>query len=149
MPPGIDAGTRIRYTGKGEAGERGAPAGDLYVLIDVEEHEHFKRDGQETWVQVPVPYTTMALGGTIQVPTVHGTEDLKIPAGTPSGKIFDLPGKGLEDPHRHRGRGTHHVMTVVDVPKKLDKDEKELLRKLAKAQGTKVDEPSWWEKMFG
>lgn len=149
VPAGIESGTRIRYTGKGEAGDPGAPPGDLYIVIEVEPHEVFKRDGQETFVQVPVPYTTMVLGGEIHVPTVHGEEPLKIPKGTPSGKVFDLTGKGLDDPHGRRTRGTHHVMTVVDVPKKLDKEHEELLRGLAELDGQKVSHKGFWDRLFG
>ena len=148
IPAGIDSGTRIRYTGKGEAGDAGAPPGDLYVVIEVEPHEMFKREGQETWVQMPVPYPTMVLGGEIIVPSVHGEETLKIPAGTPSGKVFELRGKGLDDPRGHRGRGTHHVLCVVDVPKQVDGEQEELIRSLAKLHGDAVKEKGWWDKLF-
>lgn len=150
VPPGIDSGTRIRYTGKGEAGDPGAPPGDLYVVIEVRDHERFRREGQETFVQVDVPFPTMVLGGTIQVPTVHGAEPLEVPAGTPSGKLFELRGKGLDDPRGHRPRGTHHVMTVVSVPKSVSEEEAELLRKLAELRGEEVpEEKGFFGKLFG
>jgi molecular chaperone DnaJ len=149
IPAGIEAGIRIRHMGKGEAGDPGAPPGDLYVVVDVEPHEHFKREGQETFVQVPVSYSKMALGGDIVVPTVHGEETLHVPAGTPSGKVFELRGKGLDDPRGHRPRGGHHVMCVVDVPKKLTAEQEALLRKLAELDGAEVDEKGFWGKIFG
>jgi molecular chaperone DnaJ len=149
VPAGIDSGTRIRYTGKGEAGEAGAPPGDLYVVILVEDHPVFRRDGADTIVTMPAPYVTMVLGGEMKVPTVHGEETVKIPAGTPSGKVIELRGKGLDDPRGHRGRGTHHVQLIVDVPKKVTLEETEVLRKLAEMRGDKVHEKGWWEKLFG
>ncbi len=149
VPAGIEDGTRIRYSGKGEAGDPGAPAGDLYVIIRVREHELFRRDGRDTYVQVSVPYATMVLGGDIEVPTVHGEESLKIDPGTGSGKVFTMRGKGLDDPRGHRSRGHHHVQTVVDVPKKLSGEEEQLLRRLAELQGTKVAEKGLWGKIFG
>jgi molecular chaperone DnaJ len=150
VPGGIESGTRIRYVGKGEVGDPGAPPGDLYVVVEVREHERFKRDGQETWVQVPVPFPTMVLGGTVTVPTVHGEESLEIPAGTPSGKVFELRGKGLDDPRGHRGRGSHHVQTVVDVPKKVSDDEAEVLRRFAALRGDVVaEEKGFWGRIFG
>ncbi|MCB9665384.1 MAG: molecular chaperone DnaJ [Alphaproteobacteria bacterium] len=149
VPAGIDHGIRLRYTGKGEAGDPGAPPGDLFVVIHVKPHELFKREGQDTFVQIGVPYPTMVLGGTIRIPTVHGEESLDIPAGTPSGKVFDLPRQGLEDPRGHRGRGTHHVMTVVEVPRKVSGEERELLEQLAEIHGEKVGEKGIWSKLFG
>lgn len=149
VPAGIESGTRIRYAGKGEAGDPGAPPGDLYVLIQVRPHELFERDGAETYVKVSVPFPTMVLGGEITVPTIHGEEDLDVPAGTASGKVFTLRGKGLADPRGHRGPGDHHVMTVVDVPKKIGEREEELLRELAEIHGDEVKERSLWQKLFG
>lgn len=149
IPAGIESGTRIRYVGKGEAGDPGAPPGDLYVVIEVEPHEVFKRDGRDTYTSVSVPYPTMVLGGDITVPTVRGEESLSLPAGTPSGKVFTLRGKGLDDPRGHRPRGNHHLQAVVDVPTKVTSDEEELLRKLAEIQGDEVAEKGLWKKLFG
>lgn len=149
IPAGIESGTRIRYTGKGEAGDPGAPPGDLFVIVRVREHELFKRDGRDTYVQVSVPYAVMALGGEIAIPTVHGEESLEVAAGTSSGKVFTLRGKGLDDPRGHRARGHHHVQTVVAVPEKVSAEEEELLRKLAAIQGDEVAEKTFWTKIFG
>jgi len=149
IPAGIDSGVRIRYVGKGEVGDPGAPPGDLYVVVHIEEHDLFKRDGHETYCQVHVPYPTMVLGGEIKVPTVRGEETLVIPADTESGKVFQMRGKGLDDPRGHRPRGNHHVQTMVRVPKQLSQAEEELLRKLAAISGDSLAEKGWWSKMFG
>lgn len=149
VPAGIDAGIRIRYGGRGEAGDPGAPPGDLYVLIDVRPHEMFKREGQDIFLTVPVPFPTMALGGEILVPTIHGDATLRIPGGTPSGRVLDLPGEGLEDPRGRRGRGTQHVQVVVEVPKKVSGRERELLEELAVVHGDRVQKKGWWDKLFG
>lgn len=148
VPAGIDAGIRVRYAGKGEVGDPGAPPGDLYVIFDIQAHGLFKRDGQDVYVTLPVPYATMVLGGTIKVPTVHGDETLDLPAGTESGKVLTMRGKGLDDPHGRRGRGHHHVQVVVAVPKTVSAEEEELLRKLAALQGEGVHDKPWWKKFF-
>ena len=149
VPAGIESGVRIRYVGRGGAGDPGAPSGDLYVVIDIQPHELFRREGADTWCQIQVPYSKMVLGGSISVPTVRGDEPLDLPAGTDSGKVFTLRGKGLDDPRGHRPRGAHHVQTVVAVPKSVSPDEEALLRKLAEAQGESVADKGWWKKMFG
>lgn len=149
VPPGIDSGVSIRYVGKGEVGDPGAPPGDLYVVIDVQQHELFRREGTDTYCQINVPYPTMVLGGEIKVPTLRGDETLAIPAGTESGKLFTLRGKGTDDPRGHRPRGNHHVQTIVDVPKKVNEEEEELLRRLAGLHGEPVAQKGWWQKMFG
>jgi molecular chaperone DnaJ len=149
VPAGIESGTRIRYVGKGEVGDPGAPPGDLYVVIEVEPHEIFERQGRDTYCQVRVPYAQMVLGGEITIPTVHGEQQLTIPAGTESGKIFQIRGEGVDDPRGHRGRGTHHVQTVVAVPTTVSTDEERLLRQLAEVQGDAVAEKGLWQKLFG
>ncbi len=149
VPAGIESGTRIRYVGKGEAGDPGAPPGDLYLLIEVQPHEVFKRDGRDTLTTVTVPYAKMVLGGSITVPTVHGETQLDVPAGTESGKVFTLRGQGLDDPRGHRPRGHHHVQAVVGVPKSVGAEEEKLLRRLAEIQGDDVAERGLWGKLFG
>src|SRR5512143_266527 len=94
IPAGVDSGSRLRIHGEGGAGFYGGPRGDLYVILEVQEHPFFKREGTELFCQVPVSFPQAALGTEIEVPTLHGTAKLKIPAGTPSGKIFLLKGKG-------------------------------------------------------
>ncbi len=149
VPAGIDAGIRIRYGGRGEAGDPGAPPGDLYVLVDVKPHEMFRRDGQDVYLTVPVPFPTMALGGEILVPTVHGDATLEIPRGTPSGRVLVLDDEGLEDPRGRRGRGDQHVQVVVDVPRKVSDEERALLEQLAELHGDRVQKKGWWDKLFG
>ena len=135
IPPGVDTGIQLRDSGKGEPGEPGAPAGDLYVTLDVEPHEFFQRDGLEIYCTVPVSYSQACLGGTISVPTVHGKSDLTIPRGTSSGKVFLLRGEGVRWQAR---KGHQHVQVVVDVPRKLSAKEEELVRKLAEIQDVNV-----------
>ncbi len=149
VPGGIESGTRIRYVGKGEVGDPGAPPGDLYVVVEVMPHDLFKREGRESYCQVSVPYTKMVLGGEVTVPTVHGEETLKVPAGTESGKVFTLRGKGLDDPRGHRGRGNHHVQAVVGVPKNVSAEQEKLLRQLADLQGDNVSDKGLWKKLWG
>ncbi|MBN2799484.1 MAG: molecular chaperone DnaJ [Deltaproteobacteria bacterium] len=149
LPAGMDNGMQLRLAGKGEAGEPGAQPGDLYVTLRVQPHELFKRQGDDTFVELPVPYALMALGGDIQVPTVHGEETLAVPRGTPSGKVFRLSNKGAPRVNSPGRRGDHHVQLVVDVPKKLSAEEEELLRKLSDIQGHPSQEPGFWRKLFG
>ena len=148
IPAGSYSGLQIRHTGAGEAGEPGAPPGDLYVTIQVEPHEVFKRDGPDVYVTVPVPYPVMALGGDIVVPTVHGEEDLTVKRGTESGHVVVMRGKGVEQIRRRGSFGDQHVRLVVEVPKSLSEEEEELLRKLADVQGTGVRERGFWKNLF-
>jgi molecular chaperone DnaJ len=149
VPAGVDTNMQLRLVGKGEAGDAGAPAGNLFVTIQVRPHELFKREGNHTLVKVPVPYPVMALGGDIVVPTVHGEETLKVPPGTASGEMFTLRGKGIERVNGHGARGDHHVQVVVDVPKKVGSEEEEILRRLAALQKSDVREKGFWGKLFG
>jgi len=149
IPAGSYGGLQIRHPGRGEVGDPGAPAGDLYVTLDVRPHEVFKRDGADTYVSVPVPFPVMALGGTINVPTVHGEVELELKSGTESGHVHTLRGKGLA---RLRARGTmgdHHVRLVVDVPSKLTDQQEDLLRQLAETLEVGVREKGFWQKLFG
>lgn len=149
LPPGVDTGMQLRVPAKGEAGESGAQPGDLYVTVRVAEHDVFKRERDDIYVEIPVPYTVMALGGEIRVPTVHGEEALTVPRGTPSGKVFRMSGKGAPVVNSQNRRGDHHIQVVVDVPKKVSAEEEELLRKLAELQGHPSQEPGFWRKLFG
>lgn len=149
VPAGIEPGMQIRYVGKGEAGDPGAPPGNLFVTIDIMPHELFKREGGETYCHLTVPYPIMALGGEITVPTVHGEEPLAIPAGSESGKVFVLRGKGLEQVRRRGPRGNHHVQVVVQVPTTVSPEEEALLRQLAVIQGSEIAEKGLWKKLFG
>lgn len=129
IPAGINEGEVIRVTGKGEAGPHGAAAGDLYIHIHVKQHPKFERDGENLYTAVKIPISNAALGGTVDVPTLSGSVNMKIPAGTPSGKVFRLEAKGM--PHIKRGgKGDLFVKVEVHVPEKLTKKQKELLKEL-------------------
>jgi molecular chaperone DnaJ len=128
IPPGVDNGDRIRLGGEGEAGRNGGPAGDLYVEVRVRPHEIFEREGDNLSCEVPVSFTTAALGGTIIVPTLDGQVSLKIPAETQSGKVFRLRDKGVK-PVRGGMRGDLFCRVTVETPVKLSGEQKELLRK--------------------
>jgi molecular chaperone DnaJ len=130
IPAGIDTGQRLRLAGEGEHGVGGGPPGDLYVVIHVREHPFFKREGEDLYCEVPVQFPTLALGGTIQVPTLDGAAPLEIPPGTQPGTRFRLRGKGL--PHvTGRGHGDLYVYVQVAVPKKVTREQRKLLEQLA------------------
>ncbi|MEL6349267.1 MAG: DnaJ C-terminal domain-containing protein, partial [Myxococcota bacterium] len=139
IPAGVNTGQQLRLSGKGDEGDPGAPPGDLYVLLNVGEHDFFKRDGDDIYCTVPISYAQACLGATITVPTIDEEEQLNIPAGTPSGKVLTLRDKGVPR-LRGRGRGAQHVQVVVSVPKKLSAEEEDLIRKLADLQDDKVKE---------
>ncbi|MGI9229777.1 MAG: molecular chaperone DnaJ [Gammaproteobacteria bacterium] len=132
VPPGVDSGDRIRLTGEGEAGERGGPAGDLYVHVMVQEHQIFSRDGKNLYCEVPISFTDAVLGGELEVPTLEGKVKLKIPAETQSGKLFRLRGKGVK-PVRSASRGDLFCQAVVETPVNLNSKQKDLLRHFQEA----------------
>ncbi|HVY23318.1 MAG TPA: molecular chaperone DnaJ [Steroidobacteraceae bacterium] len=128
IPAGVDTGDRVRLQGEGEAGRNGGPAGDLYVEVHVREHEIFERDGANLSCEVPVSFVTAALGGSIEVPTLHGNVVLKVPAETQSGRVFRLKEKGVK-PVRGGSTGDLFCRVMVETPVNLNDDQKELLRK--------------------
>ena len=131
VPAGAEEGTNLRIAGEGEAGEKGASTGDLYVIIYVKEHEIFERQGDDIYVKVPIPFTIAALGGEIEVPTLNEKAKLKIPSGTQNNTIFRMKDKGI--PYLHgNGKGDQNVEVVIDVPEKLNKKQKELLKEFEK-----------------
>jgi len=134
IPPGVDTGTKLRSSGNGSAGRRGAQAGDLYVYITVQEHELFERDGDDLACSVPVKFSIAALGGKIVVPKLKGKTNLNIPAGTQGGTIFRLRGEGMP-PLRGSTAGDLLVRVDIDVPKKMTAQEKEALQAYAAACG--------------
>ena len=130
IPPGVDTGTRMRVSGEGEPGLRGGANGDLYVITHVREHNIFKRSGSSIFCEVPIDFTTAALGGEIEIPTVTGKATLKIPAGTQTGDKFLVRGKGMPA-LRGGGRGDQQVQVFVEVPRKLTAPQKEALQHFA------------------
>ena len=137
IPAGIESGQRIALEGQGEAGPRGGPSGDLYVLVTVREDADLVRRGTELYVEVPVTFAQAALGASVSVRTVEGSEDIAIPAGTQSGQEIRLRGRGMPR-LRGSGRGDLHVIATVVVPAKLTKRERELLRELGDVSGPAV-----------
>lgn len=130
VPPGVEEGSRLRIAGEGEAGERGAQPGDLYVIMHIKPHEIFIRKGDDIFCEVPITFSQAALGDGIQVPTLDGGAKIKIPPGTQSGTIFRLKGKGMPS-MRGYGRGDEHVRVTVKTPTKLTDEQRKLLRQLA------------------
>lgn len=137
IPPGIESGQRIAIEGQGEAGPRGGPAGDLYVMVTVREDPDLVRRGTELYTEVPVTFAQAALGAKLPVRTVEGSEEVDIPAGTQSGEEIRLRGRGLPR-LRGAGRGDLHVIATVVVPAKLTKRERELLQQLGEVSGPAV-----------
>ena len=129
IPAGVDTGDRIRIRGEGAPGERGGPFGDLYVEVQVREHPIFVRDGTNLYCEVPIGFSMAALGGEIEVPTLDGRLNLKIPPETQTGKLFRLRGKGVRSA-RGPGPGDLICKITVETPVNLGKRQKELLREL-------------------
>ena len=130
IPAGVDNGSRVRYSGEGEGGLQGAPPGDLYVVLKVGDHEIFEREENNIHCMIPISFTQAALGATIKVPTLEGEEKLSIPAGTQSGKVFRLRGKGIPGVNG-RGRGDEYISVNVMIPKRLNREQRRLLEQLA------------------
>jgi len=132
VPPGVDTGDRIRLAGQGEAGANGGPSGDLYVQINVREHSLFTREGENLYCEVPISFIDAALGGELEVPTLQGRVNLKIPSETQTGKLFRLRGKGVNVTQvRGGGIGDLYCRIVVETPVNLTKKQKGLLREFA------------------
>jgi molecular chaperone DnaJ len=127
IPAGVDNGDRIRLSGEGEAGRNGAGNGDLYVEVRVTPHRIFERDGDELYCEVPIPFTTAALGGELEIPTLDGQVKLKIPSETQTGRVFRLKGKGVKSV-RSRSQGDLMCRVTVETPVKLSRKQKELLK---------------------
>jgi len=141
IPAGVDTGNQLRLSGEGAAGENGAPAGDLYVVIHVKEHHIFERDGNNLYCEVPISFSMAALGGEIEVPTLDGKVKLKIPAETQTGKLFRMRGKGVNST-RSGYAGDLICRVVIETPVNLNKEQKELLEKLEESlKGQKSHSP--------
>ncbi|MDQ7091581.1 MAG: molecular chaperone DnaJ [Methylococcales bacterium] len=133
IPAGVDTGDRIRLAGEGEAGERGGPAGDLYVQVQVKEHSIFTREDANLYCEVPISFPTACLGGDIEVPTLDGKVKLKIPVETQTGKLFRLRGKGVKPVRGGGALGDLLCRVQIETPVKLTKDQKDLVEKLAQS----------------
>ncbi|MAT97606.1 MAG: molecular chaperone DnaJ [Anaerolineaceae bacterium] len=143
VPPGVDSDTQIRLTGEGGPGQDGGPAGNLFVVIDVQPHEFFKRRGEDIYLDLHINVAQAALGDSIMVPTLDGDEPLDIPAGTQPGKVIRLRGKGVPRLDRSgrgvpMGRGDQHVLIQVAIPKKLTDEQMEMFQELSRTLGKEV-----------
>jgi len=134
IPAGIADGSRLRSSGNGEAGIRGGPAGDLYVVIHIKEHPIFQREDDNLYCEVPISFTLAALGGEIPVPTLEGKANLKVPAGTQSGQVFKLRGKGVANVNA-RDRGDLFARLLVEVPSRLNQEQRQKLEEFASLCG--------------
>lgn len=152
VPAGVDNGLQLRLSGKGNAGDAGAPSGDLFIVLRVRSHEFFRRDGANVICTVPISYAQACLGAEIRVPTVDGEGMLEVTEGTPSGKVFTLPRLGAPRLDG-RGRGDQLVQVVVAVPSSLSIREEELLRELAEIQDDQVVDKGFlrkfWDELTG
>ena len=161
IPAGIATGQQLRLQNEGEAGSGGGPAGHLYVVVHVREHEFFRREGLNLFCEVQVNFTTLALGGEIRVPTLDGSDKVKVPEGTQTGTTLRLRGKGMPDVNG-RGRGDILATVQVQTPKKLTRDQRHLLEQLAamlpkekfepRAHGEQEDDRNLFDRvkdMFG
>ena len=141
IPAGIATGQRLRLTGEGEAGPSGGPHGDLYVVIHVQEHAFFHRENNDLFCEIPLNFSTVALGGEIAIPTLEGEETFTVPEGTQSGTTFRLRGRGMPDV-TGRGRGDLLITVKVVTPKKSTKEQRRLLEQLAASLPKEKFEPT-------
>ena len=148
IPPGVDTGDRIRLSGEGEGGRRGGPPGDLYVDIHLRPHALFERDGGDLYTEVPISVVTAALGGELEVPSLEGRLSLSVPAGTQTGRVFRLRGKGMPSV-RGREVGDLMVRATVETPVNLDERQEKLLRELGETMGEhhRPREQSWLDRV--
>jgi len=146
IPAGVDTGARMRLKGEGEGGRQGGPSGDLYVVIHVQPHEFFLREGQTIFLPFPVPMVSAALGCEVDVPTIDGTAKMKIPAGTQSGERFSLKNEGVPS-LRTKSRGDMIVEVQVRTPTQLNKKQKALLKEFAEESGEQYEE-GFFSRLF-
>jgi molecular chaperone DnaJ len=147
VPSGLEDGVSLRIEGEGEPGERGGAPGDLYVFVHVKPHEIFQRRGRDLFCEVPIPFVTAALGGTVSIPTLEGPDKLTIPAGTQTGRTFAVRGKGLPDV-RTGVRGSQHVKVRIVTPAKLTPRQRELLTQFAEEGGDQIEDEQGWFARF-
>ena len=146
IPAGIETGSRLRVTGEGEGGINGGPSGDLFIVLHVAEHENFERQGANLYSAVPVTFAQAALGADIKVKTLDSEEDLKVPAGTQTGTVFRVKGKGMPN-LAARGHGDLFVAVTLVTPKTLTKDQRKLLEQLAEVETHDFEDESFIDKV--
>ncbi|CDM64560.1 molecular chaperone DnaJ [Pyrinomonas methylaliphatogenes] len=147
IPAGVETGSRLRIAGEGEAGERGGPPGDLYVVINVREHERFERQGHNLYINVPISFAQAALGAELSIPTLDGKQEtLRIPPGTQTGTVFRLKGHGMPILGGH-GRGDLFVSVTVVTPTSLTREQRRLLEQLAEIEDRDFENESLMDKV--
>ena len=147
IPAGVSTGIRLRVSGEGDAGERGGPRGDLYVVIHAKDHELFKRHNNDIYCELKINFTQAVFGADVNVPTLTGDVKLKIPKGTQVGKIFRLRGMGVPDIMSGSGKGDELVRISIDIPKNLNSEQMESLRKFSKTLGEKGNPRKFMDKV--
>jgi molecular chaperone DnaJ len=148
IPSGVDNGMSLRVQGEGEAGRLGGPRGDLLVRFEIEQHERYNREGAEIFVESRVSFPLAALGGELDVETLHGPATVKVPAGTPNHKVFTLKRKGMQTSADSKNFGDMHVRVEVEVPTKLSARQRELLEEFARESGeAPTQEKSFFQKL--
>ena len=146
IPGGVDDGAQLRVSGRGEAGVRGGRTGDLYIGIRIQEHAVFRRAGDDLGCEVTVPMTVAALGGTVEIPTLTEPEELEIEAGTQSGEVIRLKGKGMTRLNG-RGRGTLVALLKVETPTNLNEQQAALLQEFAKLRDERTSNRGLFDKI--
>jgi molecular chaperone DnaJ len=145
-PAGVETGSRLRVQGEGESGTQGGPAGDLYVVIHIAEHEQFERQGSNLYASIPITFAQAALGAEISVQTLEDDEKLKIPMGTQTGTVFRLKGKGMPV-LGGRGRGDLFVSVSVVTPTSLTREQRRLLEQLAAIENKDLEDKGLVDKV--
>ena len=138
IPAGVDSGTQVRLAGEGGPGVKGGPSGSLFLVLDVQPHKFFKRRDNDILLNLDINLAQATLGADISVPTLDGEENLRIPAATQPGKVFQIRGKGVPHLRRKDHRGDQMVIVNVEIPTKLTKEQRDLFEKLAATLGTSV-----------
>jgi molecular chaperone DnaJ len=146
IPAGVETGSRLRIAGEGEAGTQGGASGDLYVVIHVAEHEEFERQGSNLYSSIPVTFAQAALGAQVNVKTLDGQQDLKIPAGTQTGTVFRVKGQGMPV-LGGRGRGDLFVSVTVVTPTTLTREQRKLLEQLAEIETHELEDKGLMDKV--
>lgn len=148
IPAGIDEGQSIQLRGQGNAGANGGPSGDLLVTVSIRPHPVFTRDGSNVMVEIPISFTQAALGDTLQVPTIDGRVEYKVPEGTQTGTVFRMKGKGIQNVNG-RGRGDQYVRVNIEVPRNLSDKQKKLLREFEDntTDDNQAERKGFWDKV--